>query len=174
MKIILLVVGILVLLMAIAWLIGSRLPAAHVASRSALFNTSPSEVYHVLTDVANFPLWRADVKRVEILGRPEGHLRFREFGAHGAVTYEITREEPAHLLVTEIIDRDLGYSGSWTYELVPEGSGTRLTITERGVVTNIFFRFMSRFVFGYTKTIETYLASLSAHLSRKRGVAHER
>ena len=33
-------------------------------------------------------------------------------------------------------------------------------ITENGTVTNLFFRFMSRFVFGYTATIETYLVDL--------------
>ena len=29
--------------------------------------------------------------------------------------YEVTAEEPGRRFVTEIVDRDLGYSGSWTY-----------------------------------------------------------
>ena len=157
-------IAVVVVLVAVAAIIGSRLPASHEALRSVVVNASPSAVYAVLTDVANAASWRRELQRVDVLGVTDGHLRFREHGAHGAVTYEVVKEEPARLLVTEIVDRDLGYSGSWTYTLAPEGNATRLTITERGVVSNIFFRFMSRYVFGHTKTMETYLASLDQHL----------
>ena len=34
------------------------------------------------------------------------------------------------------------------------------TITENGEIYNPFFRFMARFVFGYTATMETYLKAL--------------
>jgi hypothetical protein len=76
----------------------------------------------------------------------------------------VVEEVAGQRLVTRITDLDLGYSGSWTYELQPTGSGTRVSITEHGVVTNVFFRFMSRFVFGHTKTIDTYLAALSERM----------
>jgi hypothetical protein len=36
-----------------------------------------------------------------------------------------------------------------------------LTIVERGKVRNPIFRFLSRFVFGHTATIESYLSSLA-------------
>jgi hypothetical protein len=76
---------------------------------------------------------------------------------------------PSAKMVTRIIDRDLGYSGSWTYELTSEQNATRLRITENGDVSNLLFRFMSRFVFGHTKTIETYLTDLSAKLNGRAG-----
>ena len=41
------------------------------------------------------------------------------------------------------------------------GSGTRVSITERGEVYNPIFRFLSRFVFGHTGTMETYLRDLA-------------
>jgi hypothetical protein len=50
--------------------------------------------------------------------------------------------------------------GTWTHELTPDGSGTRLTITERGWVGNPIFRFVSRFVMGQTATIDSYLHAL--------------
>jgi hypothetical protein len=63
--------------------------------------------------------------------------------------------------VTKIADPDLPFGGTWTYELTPApGGGTRLAITERGNVKNVVFRFMSRYVFGYTATLDGFLRAL--------------
>ena len=59
-----------------------------------------------------------------------------------------------------IADPDLPFGGTWTYELKPDGGGTQLVITERGEVYNPIFRFMSRFVFSHTATMERFVASL--------------
>jgi hypothetical protein len=66
------------------------------------------------------------------------------------------------VFVARIADTDLPFGGTWTYELKPEGAGTRVTITERGEVYNPIFRFMSRFVLSQTATMEKYLAALTA------------
>ena len=57
----------------------------------------------------------------------------------------------------------LGFSGQWTYSFAPENGGTRVTIREDGEVSNVIFRFMSRYVFGQTATIDSYLTSLAKH-----------
>jgi hypothetical protein len=67
--------------------------------------------------------------------------------------------------VTRIADPSLPFGGTWTYDLKPQGSGTELTITEDGEVYNPIFRFMSKFVFSQTATIEAYQASLKRKLS---------
>jgi hypothetical protein len=54
--------------------------------------------------------------------------------------------------------------GTWTFEFVPEGDGTRLTITERGEVYNPIFRFMSRFVFGHTATMDAFVENLGKRI----------
>lgn len=162
MKLVLIVAGLLVLVVVLMVVIGSLLPKRHEVSRSALIAAPPAGVYRALTAFESAPQWRSDVVRVELLGEAGGYLRFREHGRHGAVTYEVVEQTPERLLVTRIVDRDLGYSGSWTYALAPEGAGTRVTITERGEVSNVLFRFLSRFVFGHTATIDKYLAALSA------------
>jgi hypothetical protein len=64
-------------------------------------------------------------------------------------------------MVTRILDTDLGYSGKWTYVFTAENGGTRVSITEDGEVSNVLFRFMSRYVFGQTATMEAYLSSLA-------------
>jgi len=157
------IVGLLLSLVGITAAIGSQLPVAHVATRSIVIHKSTDEVYKVIRDVGNAPSWRLDVKSVELLGNPEGKLNYREHGAQGAVTYELEEEIANQRLVTRIVDKDLGYTGSWTYVLTPENAGTRVAITENGEVSNVMFRFLSRYVFGHTSTIDAYLVSLSKH-----------
>jgi hypothetical protein len=45
--------------------------------------------------------------------------------------------------------------------LQPQSQGCLLTITEEGEIYNPVFRFVSRFVIGYTATIDGYLARLA-------------
>jgi hypothetical protein len=163
MKLLALIVAVVVLLIAIVIIVGASLPKHHVAARSVLLPASPAEVYGVIADVERAPSWREDVQRVEVLGARQ----FREHGAHGAVTYEIVESVPGRRRVTRIVERDLGYSGAWTYSFAAHGAGTELTITEQGEVSNVLFRFMSRFVFGHTKTIDTYLAFLSRRIGTR-------
>ena len=161
MKLLLVLVAALVLLVGVVLLIGALLPRKHVASREIVLQQSPREVYVVVRDFASAATWRADVKSVEMLGPVNGRVRFREDSSNGRITYELREDIPDAKLVTEIVDRDLGYFGSWTYEFLPEGSGTRVRITENGEVPNVLFRFMSRFVFGHTATMDAYLRALA-------------
>lgn len=156
----------IVLLIGIVALVGSRLPRTHSVSRSMVLQQPPAEVYRVIRDVVNAPQWRADVKSVVLEPQPDGRLHFREVGKQGTVNYELAEDVPGQRMVTRILDTDLGYSGKWTYVLTAEGNGTRITITEDGEVSNVIFRFMSRYVFGQTATIETYLTALAQHLAK--------
>ena len=136
------IAGLLVLAGIIA-LIGSRLPKAHVASRSIHLQRSPQDVYAVVRDFASAPKWRADVKRMDVETPQGGPVYFREEGKHGTVNYELVEDVPAQRMVTRIRDTDLGYSGQWTYFFAPENEGTLVTIREDGEVSNVLFRFMS-------------------------------
>jgi hypothetical protein len=149
-----------VLFAVVAVLIGSRMPDTHTVSRSLRVSKLPPDVYGVIRNFGDASKWRSDVKRVEILG-PD---KFREHGSNGSVTYQIVEDVPNRRIVTQIMDLDLGYAGSWEYALEDSGDGTVVTITERGVVSNPLFRFMSRYIFGHTATIDAYLKSLDARL----------
>ena len=155
------VVVALVLLAGIIALIGSRLPKSHVASRSISLRKPPQEVYAVARDFGSAPSWRADVKQMDVEAQQGGPVYFREVGKHGTVNYELTDDVPGARMVTRIRDTDLGYSGQWTYTFAAENAGTRVTIREDGEVSNVIFRFMSRYVFGQTSTIDSYLTSLA-------------
>ncbi len=161
------VVVALVLLVGIMALIGSRLPKNHVASRSIFLRKSPQDVYAVIRDFASMSKWRSDVKKVDVEAQPGGPVHFREDSKHGTVNYELIEDVPNQRMVTKIRDTDLGYGGQWTYTLAAENGGTRVTIREDGEVSNILFRFMSRYIFGQTSTIDSYLTSLANHFGEQ-------
>lgn len=168
--VIFIVVGIiagLVLLVGIMALVGSRLPQEHVASRSIVLHRPPPDVYRVVRDFGSAPKWRSDVQRVEVEAPQDGRLYFREEGSNGTVNYELVEDVPGQRMVTRIRDTDLGYAGQWTYTVAAENGGTRLTIREDGKVSNVLFRFMSRYIFGHTATIDAYLTSLAKHLGEE-------
>jgi uncharacterized protein YndB with AHSA1/START domain len=155
----------LVLLVVVVVAVGYMLPQDHRASRERDFAVAPNRVFGAIATPSEFPKWRGDVKRVEMLPDEGGRPRFREEGSNGDIVYQVEERVPDRRLVTRIADRSLPFGGSWTYELTPTVTGTSLKITENGEVYNPLFRFMSRFVFGHHRTIDTYLASLDRHLA---------
>lgn len=165
------IVGSLVVLVGIMALIGSTLPKTHVASRSILLHKSPQDVYAVARDFGSTAKWRDDVKQVEVQAPQGGPVYFREEGKNGTVNYELVEDVPAQRMVTRIRDTDLGYSGQWTYIFAAGNGGTRVTIREDGQVSNVLFRFMSRYIFGHTATIDSYLQSLAKHFGEEASPA---
>lgn len=155
------------LLLGIVALIGSSLPVSHVATRSIWLRQPHEKVYGLIRDFHNASSWRSDVSSVEMLDETNGKVRYREHGKQGDVTYELVEDLNGQRIVTRIVDEDLGYSGSWTIDFVGENSGTRVRITENGEVPNVVFRFLSRYVFGHTSTIDAYLTSLANHFNEK-------
>lgn len=155
----------LVSLVGIMAAIGAALPKGHRAARTVLLRAAPATVFAVITDFARAPEWRSDLQRVELLPDEGGRPMFREVGKQGPMTFRVEVLEAPSRLVTRIADPSLPFGGTWTYDLKPQGSGTELTITEDGEVYNPIFRFMSKFVFSQTATIEAYQASLKRKLS---------
>lgn len=160
MKLVLTGVGSLLLLAVVVIIIGALLPQNHVVSRSADFKQTPEALWHTITNISAYPSWRPGIKSAEVLPDRGNHKAWREITSDGPITYEIMQADPPRILVVRIADADLPFGGSWTYEIENSGSGATLKITENGEVYNVFFRFMSRFVFGHSATIETYLKAL--------------
>jgi uncharacterized protein YndB with AHSA1/START domain len=161
------ILGSLVSVIAIIAIIGWLLPVGHVASRSAVVAAPPQAVFDTITDVETFPVWWKDISRVEMLPPENGRARFRQHSSTGAMVMEVIERTPPSRFVTRIADPDQQFGGTWTWEIGPEGAGSRLTITERGEVYNPIFRFISRFIFGHTTTIDSCLAALQSRLSAR-------
>jgi uncharacterized protein YndB with AHSA1/START domain len=164
MKWILLTLGFLVLIVGLCAVIGLMLPRDHVASTTTTINAPPETVWDALVNVADYPRWRTDVRSVDVLPA-EGAMRWREHTRQDAITFERTDAQRPTRLETRIADETLPFGGTWTWDLAPEAAGTRVTITERGFVTNPIFRFMSRFVFGHHAAQEAFLRALGRRFS---------
>jgi uncharacterized protein YndB with AHSA1/START domain len=165
MKIALYVVAGLVVLVLIVVVVGYTLPQAHTASRQVTLAAPPARVFALIATPADYPKWRSDVTSVEILPPEGGKERFREQGSNGPLLMRVEERVPDTRLVTVIADTTLPFGGKWTYEVAPSGTGTTLRITEDGEVYNPVFRFMSRFVFGHTATLDAYLAAVEKALA---------
>jgi hypothetical protein len=156
--------GTLVAVIAVVTIVGYMLPQSHVAALEGTFAAAPAVVFDTIADVARYPEWRSDLTSVEVLA--DTPRRWREHSGSDAVTFETVEARRPDRLQVRIADDDLPFGGSWTYELMPDGSGTKLRITERGEVYNPVFRFVSRFIIGHTSTIEGFLAALHRRLDR--------
>jgi hypothetical protein len=134
MKWILVIVAIVFVPFILVMIIGATRPKDHVATVTALLPAGDSAVWAAL---------QQDI---------------RGFETKTVVRESVERRK----LVREVLPGQ-GYSGSWTYELAPEGTGTRLTITERGHVSNPVFRFFMTFM-DPRKTMQRYVAALEQKL----------
>jgi len=141
--------------------IGFLLPKQHVASRTITLKRKPEDVFLLISDFKAAPSWRSDVREVDLLPPAEGHLRYREKGTNGAITMDIVESNPSSRMVTRIADKDLPFGGIWIFDISSARDGCRLNITERGEIYNPVFRFVSRFVLGYHRTLDTYLQNVS-------------
>ncbi|PYR76994.1 MAG: hypothetical protein DMF86_10835 [Acidobacteria bacterium] len=165
MKLLLWIVIALVALVVVIAAIGSRLPKAHHASKTARFPVPPETLYAVISDVERYPEWRQDVKRVERLPDRDGRPAWNEHGSHGPIPMRAERMEPPSLMVGRI-GEGLAFGGTWTFRIAPVSGGSELTVAEDGEIYNPIFRFLARFVFGYEATMTRYLAALRARVTR--------
>jgi hypothetical protein len=165
MRILLFIVLAVVVIGVVITVVGSLLPARHVASRAARYTTPPDSLWGTLSDFPNMPGWAPELTRVERLPDRDGHPVWLHVGSRWSAPMELIEFEPPRRFTTRIADPELPFGGTWTYEVVPTGAGATVTITERGEVGNPMMRFLSRFVFGQTSTIDAYLEALG----RKHG-----
>jgi hypothetical protein len=141
--------------------LGSRLPVAHVASRSVMINAPTDVVFHTMTDFMSAPTWRSGLTSVAVsTDSSSGRQRVIEDSKTGKMTMEIEQLMPPTRFVTRIVDEGLPYGGAWAHALESQGNATKVTITEHGEVYNPIFRFISKYIMGHTGTMDAYLADL--------------
>ena len=155
--------GVLMLITVIGWL----LPKGHSVSREAQFNQPPEAIWKAITDVEAMPTWRQGLKSVKHLPDKNGLPSWVETSASGTIPFETVVSQPPSKLIVRIADPKLPFGGTWTYQITPVAAGSSLRIREDGEVYNPVFRFLSRFVFGYSGTLDAYLKSLAKKLAEQ-------
>lgn len=160
MKLALFIVIGLVALVGMMAVVGSFVPRHHVAARSARFRASAEALWRTLTEFPEMPSWAPEVTRVARLPDRNGHPVWLHVGRRWSAPMEIIEFEAPRRFRMQVADPKLPFSGSWTYEVAASGEGTVVTITEDGEIGNPLMRFLSRFVFGQTSTMDAYLKAL--------------
>ena len=161
MKVIVAIVVALAAMVAVVAALGARLPVSHTATRAAIIGGPPEVVFNTITDFDAVPSWRGEVKSMtESVDPASGRQRVTEVSSNGTMTMEIEQIVPGSRLVTRIVGEDLPFGGAWAYAVEPQGTMTKVTITEHGEVYNPIFRFISSYIMGHTGTLDTYLTNL--------------
>jgi uncharacterized protein YndB with AHSA1/START domain len=161
MKGVLIAVATLLGLVALVAIIGMLVPREHVAGVTVTVRQPPDSVWKVVRDLGGLPQWWSDMKQSVRDPDGGGAERWQQDVGGFKMALLIETEEPPRRLVTRIDSPPDGpFGGTWTYDITPVDSGTKFTVTERGWIGNPLFRFMSRFIFGYYGTQESYVRAL--------------
>lgn len=151
----------LLALAALVLLVGSLTPAGHVARTEALYGSSPETVWEVIADFETWPEWNPAIVEMTRLEDRNGRPAWLARGEWGDLPTEVVESDPPRALETFV---DGGaFSGTWRYELTPQGSGTRLRVTESGEVHSVMFRAFSIFADEYASMTDFHRA-LAARL----------
>ena len=114
------------------------------ASGTVEVSATPAEVWTILSDIAGWPSWNADVREARLLGDLAPGSRFTWRAGPGTITSVLRSVEP---------ERELGWTGStmgvhavhvWRLEATPRG--TRVTTEESwtGWPTRLMHKRMER------------------------------
>lgn len=161
MKYLLAILGILLAIPVIPFITGMFISETYSVTVSQTYNAPVASVWYSITEVENFPEWRTGVERVEIISDSGDFLLWKEYYAGPEpLTFKATTRRDSTQFVATIVDEDLPFGGSWTYRLEQSGTGVRLSITEDGQIYSPIYRFISRFIMGYTGTIRQYMDDL--------------
>ncbi len=158
---------------------GARAPERHVARVSVRLKTSPAELFAIVSEVAAWPSWNPEVDAVARLPDRDGHAVWALSWGGDVIPSEVLEATPPSgaapgRLVTRIADPELPFGGTWTWELAPDGAGTRVTIVEDGVIRSVVFRGISSLLLGYTSTPAAYLDALAARVGEAGAPREER
>jgi hypothetical protein len=150
--------------------IGTTLPIDHHVSCSAYFDGPKNYLFAAIADDGTSTRWRPDIASAVLVSGSGPTAVWRETDIHGhSTTYRTTADDGGTVL-SRTIDFVPGmpFGGTWTFGLAhvdtAPGNGptirSAVTIREDGKIYNPFFRFLARYVFGYTQSMETYLGDL--------------
>ncbi len=154
--------GVLLIVVGTVFAVGALLPREHIATGSVLIAHAPEEIWRVIRRVGELPAWRKSVTRVEIIeGPPESPTAWKEYSGRDAIPLRLEHSTPSRSLTTRIMDEKLPFGGTWTIDLTPDGSGTRVRVIENGFVNPPPFRFIAKFFMGHAATLRGYLADLA-------------
>jgi hypothetical protein len=157
--------GILIVLIAIIYLIGSLMNVKHVATIQREFKkTSSNEILSLITNYKEYASWRSGIKELTV----DSVNHWTEKNSHGdKVSYRLEMGDEKGKLMTRILNKDLTYGGFWEFTITTMDDGCSVKIVENGEVYNPLFRFMAKYIFGHETTLKNYMNDLDIKLNSK-------
>jgi hypothetical protein len=150
--------------------IGTSLPIDHQASCSATYAEPASGLFKLVEDDGDSVRWRPDIASAVLVSGKGPTAVWRETDVYGhTITYRTTEFVDGSILARTIdFVPGMPFGGTWTINVspveTPSGNNSSgrsdISIREDGKIYNPFFRFLARYVFGYTQSIQTYLENL--------------
>jgi hypothetical protein len=160
---------VLLLLLALGGLFafGASRPKDHVARVRASYAAEPAALFERLTAFEAWPTWNSAVARVSPLEARAGKPAFSfegDFGSMPTIIEETTF--PTRLCTRIPEDANLGFSGTWTFEVAPGATGgSVLTLTEEGHVESALMRAIGALFLDPHATQSALLVDLGRSLS---------
>lgn len=165
-----LIIGAVVVVAVIALLVfGLTQPVKHSVARSIRLRQKPDAVFAVIDDFQNSADGSSVVK-VEAISDRNGNPASRYTLKWRRLRMTMTQLErtPPTRLVSSLTREDGAALGTWTYEIVPDGEGCRVTLAEDGELKNPLFRALMRL-----RGADAHITQTLRELAKKFGEAAE-
>ncbi|HLJ84603.1 MAG TPA: hypothetical protein VKT51_10560 [Candidatus Eremiobacteraceae bacterium] len=159
--------------------IGTTIPIWHSTKCAADIAAPSDALFGAIADDGSSASWRPELRSVTLVSGSGPTTVWRETYKSGQELTLYTNRlgyASGRQLVRDIpFDPRLGFDGNWVFNVGKSGqrgeNKTRVAINEQGHIYNPVFRFLTKYVFGYSGSIRTYLTDLGAKFGEKPAVA---
>ena len=149
-----------------AFYMGSTLPERVTMSQSKSFDATQELIWAALLDIENYPLWKPNLKSIEMLGNNDkGLTKWRENYAMGkSISYEISEYVPKSLIEVKITSSKNASQGVWIYRLSNYQERGVLQIKRFAIIESEVDRFINRWIDTKYNEVDYQLISLNQYL----------
>lgn len=151
-----------------AYYIGSNLPERVSLTQSKSYEANKNLIWMTLLDIENYPLWKPNLKSVEMLGtNDQGFTKWIEHYALGkSISYEISEYIPKSLIEITVTSSKKSAKGIWVYKLSNYQKRGVLQIKRFAIVSSKIDRFNRRWIDTKYNEVDYQLMSLNNYLNQ--------
>ena len=151
-----------------AYYVGSNLPERVSLAQSKSYEANKSLIWMALLDIENYPLWKPNLKSVEMLGtNDQGFTKWIEHYALGkSISYEISEYIPKSLIEITVTSSKKSAKGIWVYKLSNYQKRGVLQIKRFAIVSSKIDRFNRRWIDTKYNEVDYQLMSLNNYLNQ--------